>query len=101
MASRTLTTTAEEILPRNKLRKSWIMQNEDATINVFVKLEAPGTTDVSSTVHDHRIAAGGNLSVSLFTDGSDAVQARWTAVAASGTPRISFFETEEISRSFG
>lgn len=101
MASRALSTSAEEILPRNKLRKSWIMQNEDSAIAIFIKLEAPGTSDVSSTVHDHRLAAGGNLSVSLFTDGKDAVQARWTAVAASGTPRLSFFETEEIDRSFG
>ena len=77
------------------------MQNEDSAINIFIKLEAPGTADVSSTVHDHRLAPGGNLSVSMFSDGPDAVQARWTAVAASGTPRLSFFETETISRSFG
>lgn len=77
------------------------MQNEDASIAIFIKLENPGTSDVSSTVHDHRLAAGGNISVGLLTDGAPAVQARWTAVAASGTPRISFFETEDVDRSFG
>ena len=98
MATRTLTTSAEEILPRNRLRRSWIIQNEDSAIAMFLKRENPGTTGVSSIDHDHRIAAGGSIAISDFTDGKEQVQDRWTIVAASGTPRVSFFETEDIVR---
>lgn len=98
MASRTITTTAEELWPRNRLRKSFVIQNEDATIAVAIKREAPGNTTVSSTDHDHRIRAGGSIAVNFGTDGKEAIQDRWTIIAESGTPRISFFETEDIVR---
>lgn len=98
MATKTLSTTAEEVLPRNRLRKSWIIQNEDLTIDVFLKLERATTPTVSSTDHDHLIGAGGSLALNTDTDGTEAIQDRWTAIAASGTPRISFFETEDIVR---
>lgn len=94
MATKTLSTTAEEIFPRNRLRKSWIIQNEDASIDVFLKLERTATPTVSTTDHDHRLAAGGNIALNEFLDGKEQVQDRWTAIAASGTPRVSFFETE-------
>lgn len=95
MATKTLSTTAEEIFPRNRLRKSWIIQNEDLAINVFLKLERTATPTVSSTDHDHQIAAGASLALNEFLDGPEQVQDRWTAIAASGTPRVSFFETEQ------
>ena len=98
MASRTISTTAEEILPRNRLRLSWIISNEDSAINVFIKQERTETPTVSATDHDHRLAAGGLITLNNGTDGPEAIQDRWTIVAASGTPRISFFETEEIVR---
>ena len=98
MASRTITTTAEELIPRNRHRKSWIFQNEDAAINVFIKQERVATPSVSSTDHDHRLGPGGTLALNSDTDGTEALQDRWTIIAASGTPRISFFETEDIVR---
>jgi len=58
--------------------------------------EAPQNNTVSTTVHDHRIGAGGNISLNEDSDGKEAIQDRWTIVAASGTPRISLFETEDI-----
>lgn len=98
MASRTISNTAEELVPQNRLRRSFIFQNEDATINIFIKREKPGTTSVSTTDHDHRIGPGGSISLNWETDGKEAIQDRWTIVAASGTPRISLFETEDIVR---
>lgn len=98
MASRTITTTAEELIPRNRLRKSLIFQNEDSAINCFIKREREATPSVSATDHDHRLSAGGILTLNFGTDGVEAIQDRWTIIAASGTPRISLFETEEIVR---
>ena len=98
MASRTITTTAEELIPRNRLRKSMVFQNEDAAINAFIKREKATTPTVSTTDHDHRIGPGGSLALNWGTDGREAIQDRWTIIAASGTPRISLFETEDIVR---
>ena len=98
MASRTITTGGEEFLPQNKLRKSFVVQNEDATIDCYIKLESPGTTAVSPTNHDHRLARETSMALSFVNDGKEAIQARWTIAAASGTPRVSFFETEDIRR---
>jgi len=98
MSTRTITTSGEEFLPRNRLRKSFVIQNEDGTINCFIKRESPGTTDVSTTDHDHRLARETSLALNFTTDGKEAIQDRWTIVATSGTPRISFFETEDIRR---
>ena len=98
MPSRTVSTTAAELVPQNKLRRSFVFQNEDASINVFIMQEKPGNTTVSTTVHDHRIGAGGSLALNWETDGKEAIQDRWTIVAASGTPRISLFETEDVVR---
>jgi len=98
MSTRTITNTAQELIPENKLRKSFVVQNEDANINVFIKQEDPGSTSVSGTDHDHRIGPGGVLALNSSLDGIDHIQARYTIVAASGTPRISIFETEDIRR---
>ncbi|MEK7578902.1 MAG: hypothetical protein AAB456_04330 [Patescibacteria group bacterium] len=98
MASRTITTTGEELISRSRLRRSMVFQNEDSAINAFIKRESPGNTTVSSTDHDHRIGPGGSLALNWETDGKEAIQDRWTIIAASGTPRISLFETEEVIR---
>lgn len=97
MPSRTISTTAEQLIPRSRLRKSFLVQNEDAAINCFIKQER-NATSVSSTDHDHRLGPGGLLAINSDTDGKEAIQDRWTIVAASGTPRISIFETEDIER---
>lgn len=98
MPIRTLSTTGEQLLPQNRLRRSFIIQNEDSAINVFLKFERPGATDVSSTIHDHRIGPGGSLALNSDTDGLQQIQERVTIIAASGTPIVSFFETEDIRR---
>lgn len=98
MSSKLTSTSGEELFPRSTLRKSFVIQNEDPAINVFIKRESNGGTTVSSTDHDHRIGPAGLISVNNLTDGTQAIQDRWTVVAASGTPRVSFFETEDIVR---
>lgn len=98
MASRTISDTASELIGRNRLRRSIIFQNEDTAINVFVKREREATPTVSATDHDHRIGPGGSLALNSDTDGKEAIQDRWTVIAASGTPRISVFETEDVVR---
>lgn len=98
MSTKLTSTSAEEILPRNTLRKSFVVQNEDAAIAVFIKKERAGTPTISSTDHDHRIGPGGALALNNLNDGPEAIQDRWTVVAASGNPRISYFETEEVTR---
>lgn len=98
MASRTITNSGAELFPQNLLRRSFIVQNEDAAINAFVKFEKPGSTTVSTTDHDHRLGPGGSIAVNTDTDGKEQIVERLTIVAASGTPRISFFETEDVRR---
>lgn len=98
MASKTISTTAEELTPRSRLRRSFIIQNEDSAINAFIKRERAETPTVSTTDHDHRVGPGGSLALNSDTDGKEAIQDRWTIIAASGTPRISFFETEDVVR---
>lgn len=98
MATLSTSTTGAEFLPRNRLRKSFVVQNEDATINVFIKQERTGTPTVSSTIHDHRLGPAASIALNFGTDGIEAIQDRWTVIAASGTPLISFFETEEVVR---
>lgn len=98
MPSRTISTTAEELFPQNKLRKSFAIENEDNAIQVFIKKERPGSTTVSSTDHDHNIRPSATIALNFDTDGEEAIQDRWTIVAADGTPRISFIETEIIKR---
>lgn len=98
MPSRTTTTAASELLPQNTLRKSFIIQNEDGTDSVYIKFERPGTTTVSSTVHDHRLGPGGILGVNSLTDGKEQIQERVTIIASANTPRVSYFETEDVKR---
>lgn len=98
MPARTIANTASELLPQNALRKSFIIQNEDTAINIFIKFEAPNGLTVSTTVHDHRIGPGGSIAVNTNTDGIRQIVERVTIIAASGTPLVSFFETEDIRR---
>lgn len=98
MPSRTISGSAEELVPENRLRKSLLIGNEDTSIAVFVMQEDPGNTTVSTTVHDHRLAGEGSVAINSLLDGEKAIKGRWTIVAASGTPRISVFETEDVKR---
>jgi hypothetical protein len=75
-----------------------IFSNEDSTDSVFVKRERAETPTVSATDHDHKIAPGGIITLNFGTDGVEAIQDRWTCIASANTPRISWFETEDIKR---
>lgn len=98
MATRTTSTGASEVLPQNKIRKSFIIQNEDTTDSVYIKFErAPGLT-VSATDHDHKIGPGALIAVNSMTDGLAQIQERTTCIASANTPRIAFFETEDRAR---
>jgi hypothetical protein len=98
MASKVLSTTPEQILVRNLHRKSLSISNEDASIAIFIKRERAETPTVSATDHDHRIGPGGSFVLNYGTDGIQSTQDSWSAVAESGTPRISVVETEDIQR---
>lgn len=98
MPSRTVTTGAAELIPANVSRKSLIFQNEDTTDSIFIMRERSENTTVSSTIHDYKIGPGGILTLNSINDGIQAIQARYTAVASANTPRIAFFETEDIVR---
>lgn len=80
------------------MRKSFLVQNEDAALDCFIMQEDPNGLTVSTTVHDHRLGPGGLLAINSLTDGEEAIKARWTIIAASGTPRVSVFETEDLRR---
>lgn len=98
MATRTITNAASELIPENFLRRSFVVQNEDGAINVFIKKERPGSNTVSATDHDHRVGPGATLGFNSTLDGEEAIESRWTIIAASGTPRISIIETEARRR---
>jgi len=98
MAVLTTTIAAAEFLLRNRLRKSFVVQNEDATDAVYIKQERTVTPTVSATDHDHRLGPGSAIALNFGTDGSEAIQDRWSCIASANTPLISFFETEDIVR---
>ena len=98
MSSVQLSTSASVVLPRNVSRKSFSIQNEDGTDIVYVKREEGAALTVSATDHDFRIGPGSSLALTLNEDGSQQVGGRWTAVASANTPRIAFFETEDVVR---
>lgn len=98
MSSRTISNVAQELLPRNASRKSFVIQNEDSADIAYVKLERAENTTVSATDHDFRLGPGASLALNASTDGVQAIQSRITAIASANTPRLSFFETEDIVR---
>ena len=98
MASRLTSITAETLIPQNKYRQSFIVQNEDGADTIYLKRERVETPTVSATDHDHRLGPGAAMALNNGTDGDAAIQDRWTCVASANTPRISFFETEDITR---
>lgn len=98
MSTRTVSNSASEIIPANTSRISLVIINEDSTDSVFIKRERSENTTVSSTDHDFKIGPGSSLSLSNLIDGTEAIQARYTAIASANTPRISFFETENQKR---
>lgn len=95
MANITLSTTGIEALPQGNLRKSFVMQNLDATINIHLRKTRPGEAVATTTNSDVRLSPGGNFSMNTQEDGEEAVHERWTAVASSGTPVLVVFESKD------
>lgn len=96
--TKTTSTQAETLLPGNAYRKSFAIQNEDGTDSVYIKREKNETLSVSSTDHDWKVGPGGSLSLNSLLDGTEMIQSRFTVIASANTPRISFFESEDIRR---
>lgn len=90
-----LSTTGIEVIPQGNLRRSILFQNNDGSIAVFLKRTRPGDTVATSSDFDVKLGPGGGFSMNTKDDGEEAVQERWTAVAASGTPTLTLFETKD------
>jgi hypothetical protein len=98
MSTKTVSTAASEVLTRNTIRKSFVIQNEDGSDVVYLKRERSENTTVSSTDHDIRLGPGSSFALNSLNDGIQAIVDRWTAVASANTPRIAYFETEDQPR---
>lgn len=98
MPSLTIGTAASEILPSNTSRKSFVIQNESGADSVYVKRERAESTTVSATDHDILLGPGASMALNEANDGRTAIQGRWTGVASANTPRLSYFETEDLVR---
>ena len=100
MPTQTISNSAALFLNPNPLRKSLIIQNQDASINIFLKkmVNTSAAADVSSTDHDVRLGPGASLTLNWISDGIEAIQSRYDVIAASGTARVSFLETEDRRR---
>ncbi len=94
----TTSTQAAELVGRSKVRQSLVFKNEDAALAVYIKKERNGALNVSSTVHDFKLDAGESFALVAMQDGDEAIQDRWTVIAASGTPIVSVYETEIFER---
>lgn len=94
----TTSTTAGQLIPQNRLRKSVVLQNIDGAIVCYVKRERNNQNTVTSTDFDFRLNPGSTIALNSLLDGTEAIQDRYTIVAASGTPQIAVFETEDIIR---
>lgn len=95
MPSVTASTSASELVLRNRGRKSIVFQNEDATDSVFIKRERAITPTVSSTDHDFKLVPLSALALNFQNDGVEAIQDRWTMIASANTPRVAWFETSD------
>lgn len=90
--------TASELVPKNTVRKSLLILNEDATNSVYIKKERAEATTVSATDHDHRIGPGASFSLNSTLDGKEWIISRYSAITSAGNVNVAVFETEDIIR---
>lgn len=90
--------TAVILATRNRMRKSLLIQNTSTTDTAYVKRERNETLAVTSTDFDFKIGPGGAIGLNSLLDGIEAIQDRYSAIAAAGAPVLSFFETEDAQR---
>lgn len=91
-------TSAKELIPMNRLRKSVTIMNVDSTDTVYIKRERNNLLTVTSGNFDIRLSPGAALSINSLLDGTEAIQDRYTIIASANTPNVSVFETEDIIR---
>lgn len=91
-------TTALLLLRRNRLRKSFVLQNQDSANAMVVKRERAETLTVSSTDFDHKLNPGGTLALNSGQDGTEAIQDSYSIIALAGTPNVAVLETEDVVR---
>lgn len=84
------------VVPQNKLRKSIIFKNIDATDSIF--LETGNGTGVTSSTAGLKLAPGGILTFNSFLDGESTIQNQWFAIASANTPKLLWYETEDVQR---
>lgn len=94
----TVPNTASELIPKNTMRKSLLMLNEDGANSVYIKRERSEATTVSATDHDHRIGPGAAFSLNSLLDGKEWIEGRYTAITSAGNVSVAVFETEDIKR---
>lgn len=85
-------------IQRNRLRKSFLIQNVDGAIVIYVKRERGPVLSISTTDYDFRLAPGAGFALNNTVDGLQAIQDSYSFLAASGTPSVAVFETEDILR---
>jgi len=89
---------ASELVPKNTMRKSLLLLNEDAANSVYIKRERSEATTVSATDHDHRIGPGASFSLNSTLDGKEWIIGRYSAITSAGNVNVAVFETEDIIR---
>ncbi len=94
----TTSVAASLLVNPNRLRKSVLFVNEDATDSVYLKFEKNSALTVSATDHDVRLSPGASFSLNSTLDGVEQIQGRWTVIASANTPVVSILETEEARR---
>ncbi len=98
MATKTTSTQASELIPRNPARKSLAILNEDGTDSLWIEREEGEALTVSSTKHIWKLGPLGGIAFNSQADGDEAIHARYTVIASANTPRVAYFETEDIKR---
>lgn len=90
--------SASELVPKNTMRKSLLLLNEDAMNSVYIKRERSEANTVSASDHDHRIGPGASFSLNSTLDGNEWIKGRYTAISSAGNVNVAIFETEDIIR---
>ena len=90
--------TARLLLNRNRMRKSFLLQNVDGTDVMYVKRERGPVFTISSTDYDFRLPPGSSFALNSDVDGKEAIQDSYSVLAAANTPNVAVFETEDVIR---
>lgn len=91
-------TTPSLLLVRNRLRKSFLLQNVDGTNAVYVKRERGPVLTITSSDYDFRLPPGSSFALNSDVDGKESIQDSWSVVSAAATPSIAVLETEDTIR---